>query len=332
MQLLLDVTESDCGFLAEALPTPRPDPILRTRALIGGPWSEQTQRLRAQARRMGMEFDSLDNLFGTVVRTGKPVVANNLSSLGHAMDRRPEGHPPLHHFLGLPLRAGDQLIGLIGVANRPSGYPLELAEWLAPFASVCAGLIAAYRTAGQKAQLESEREAFFENSRGMHVAASMQGYFLTVNPAFSDFLGWSRAHLCEQPIVEFVHPDDRQAILATMEQLSTGMECQGHEIRFLCRDGSYKWLAWDCRAARTPGSGGQVIYATARDITKERELFAEVSLLAHIAKRTKRCHSGRRARVDRMGERGLHTAHRVYARRGEGPHTRVHAARSRNRS
>ena len=33
----------------------------------------------------------------------------------------PEGHPALKAFLGLPLHLGDQLIGMIGVANRPGG-------------------------------------------------------------------------------------------------------------------------------------------------------------------------------------------------------------------
>ena len=36
----------------------------------------------------------------------------------------PEGHPPITCFLGVPLKYGDETIGMIGLANKESGYDL----------------------------------------------------------------------------------------------------------------------------------------------------------------------------------------------------------------
>jgi GAF domain-containing protein len=36
----------------------------------------------------------------------------------------PEGHPPIACFLGVPLKHGGKTIGMIGVANKESGYEL----------------------------------------------------------------------------------------------------------------------------------------------------------------------------------------------------------------
>lgn len=34
----------------------------------------------------------------------------------------PPGHPPLESFLGLPIRHGQTLVGMVGLANRVGGY------------------------------------------------------------------------------------------------------------------------------------------------------------------------------------------------------------------
>jgi signal transduction histidine kinase len=45
-----------------------------------------------------------------------------------------EGHPPIHSFLGVPLRLGDTVIGMIGVANKPGGYDSGDERLLSTFA------------------------------------------------------------------------------------------------------------------------------------------------------------------------------------------------------
>jgi PAS domain S-box-containing protein len=60
-------------------------------------------------------------LTGKVVHTGQSLIANDPASHPDAMGL-PAGHPPLHAFLGAPLKQGDRVIGLIGLGNKPGGY------------------------------------------------------------------------------------------------------------------------------------------------------------------------------------------------------------------
>lgn len=52
----------------------------------------------------------------------------------------------MHSYLGLPLRSGKQVIGMVGLANRPGGFDEELARFLEPMLSACTNLIEAYNT------------------------------------------------------------------------------------------------------------------------------------------------------------------------------------------
>ena len=75
-----------------------------------------------------------NTLFGAALKTGEVVIAND-----PANDSRsggiPPGHPPLNAFLGIPLYAGNRMVGLAGIANRADGYDVALIESLTPFTS-----------------------------------------------------------------------------------------------------------------------------------------------------------------------------------------------------
>ena len=63
----------------------------------------------------------------------------------------------------------------------------------------------------------------FNLSLDMLCVADFDGYFRIVNSAFENILGHSRQVLLETPFIEFVHPDDRVATLAAMQQLEKGI-------------------------------------------------------------------------------------------------------------
>jgi GAF domain-containing protein/DNA-binding CsgD family transcriptional regulator len=61
------------------------------------------------------------SVFGVVILEDRSYWSNDVEhdplSVG-----QPPGHPPVHCFLGVPLRIGATLIGVLGVANQPGGY------------------------------------------------------------------------------------------------------------------------------------------------------------------------------------------------------------------
>lgn len=140
------LTGSAYGFIGEVLTAEDGSPYLHTFALTNISWNDETEALYAEKAAMGFEFRRIDTLYGAVLKSGDIVIANQPAS-----DPRsgglPAGHPPLSTFLGLPLRSGERMIGVVGLANRWGGYDSELVAFLAPLAATCGVLIEARRAA-----------------------------------------------------------------------------------------------------------------------------------------------------------------------------------------
>jgi PAS domain S-box-containing protein len=72
------------------------------------------------------------------------------------------------------------------------------------------------------------------------------GNYRHLNRAYQDVLGWSAAELTSVPWWEFLHPDERDDLTDTAQQLMEhGQVRIGDTVRMLCRDGHYKWIRWN---------------------------------------------------------------------------------------
>ncbi|MEG4801565.1 PAS domain S-box protein [Microcoleus sp. ARI1-B5] len=121
-------------------------------------------------------------------------------------------------------------------------------------------------------QTQQERDRFFNISLDLLCIAGFDGYFKRLNPAWSTVLGYSRAELIAQPFLELLHPEDRATTLAELEKIKKGNPVINLENRYLCRDGTYKWLSWTA----SPFAEESLIYAVARDITLSKQAEAEL--------------------------------------------------------
>jgi signal transduction histidine kinase len=74
------------------------------------------------------------SVFGVVITNRRSKISNDVL---HDPDRvgQPRGHPPVRTFLGVPLQVGARVIGMIGVANKPSGYTTDEERLLLTFAN-----------------------------------------------------------------------------------------------------------------------------------------------------------------------------------------------------
>jgi PAS domain S-box-containing protein len=122
----------------------------------------------------------------------------------------------------------------------------------------------------EQKQAEEERDRFFTLSLDLLCVVAPNGHFVRLNPAFETVLGYTRAELMASPMLDFVHPDDREATNARIAQLNAGGNNLHFENRYRCRDGSYRWFAW----TSTIFQGFR--YGAAHDITPLKE--AEIAL------------------------------------------------------
>ncbi|MDB4998009.1 MAG: hypothetical protein JWM74_5441 [Myxococcaceae bacterium] len=126
------------------------------------------------------------------------------------------------------------------------------------------------RDPGHEAQpfdiTRDEQATFFDLSLDLLCIAGLDGRFKRVNPSWTRVLGWSAEELLARPVLDFVHPDDREAIVAGRRQLRDGQTLVGLTNRYVCKDGTYRWLEWRSIAAVERG----LVYAAARDMTERR--------------------------------------------------------------
>ena len=110
-------------------------------------------------------------------------------------------------------------------------------------------------------------QRFFELSIDMLCVLDFGGYFKRLNRAWETTLGYTRDELMAKRFIEFVHPDDRDRTLQQNGQVRSGDQARFFENRYVCKDGSYRWLLWNS----TPDFSRGVIYGVARDVTARKQ-------------------------------------------------------------
>jgi PAS domain S-box-containing protein len=119
-----------------------------------------------------------------------------------------------------------------------------------------------------------ELDSYFTIAQDLFCIASLDGYFLRLNPAWEHTLGYTADELQARPFLDFVHPEDLAATRDAVAQLASHKELVNFPNRYRCKDGSYRWIEW-----RSVNVGGR-IYAAARDITARKQQEAE--RLSHL--------------------------------------------------
>ena len=109
-----------------------------------------------------------------------------------------------------------------------------------------------------------ERDRIWNVSQDLLVVADRNGVWRTVNPAWTETLGWSEAELLDRTSDWLEHPDDGGLTRAQVKKLGTSGTTVRFESRFRHKDGSYRWLSW------TGVSDEDANYAVARDVTAEK--------------------------------------------------------------
>lgn len=119
-------------------------------------------------------------------------------------------------------------------------------------------------------QKNEELDRYFTHTLDLLCIADMNGYFRRLNNEWESALGYSPAEMEGKRIIDFVHPDDREATLGTLSELRAGKKVLQFMNRYLHRDGSFRWIEWHIFPA------GNVFYAVARDVTDQKMMMEQI--------------------------------------------------------
>jgi PAS domain S-box-containing protein len=116
----------------------------------------------------------------------------------------------------------------------------------------------------------------FENVSDMVVIVGSDGLLKKFNPSFIRTLGYAEEELRGRPIVELIHPDDRQT---TVDEMTNQMQGQfrtlNFENRYVCKDGSPRWFSWNAYYKQEE----RLFLGIARDITERKQSDASLRTL-----------------------------------------------------
>lgn len=299
LDLALRSTESEYGFIGEILEDDDGSRYLKTHALTNISWDDETRKFYEENAPLGMEFRNLETLFGHAIVTGEPLIAND----PYHDSRRgglPDGHPSLDAFLAVPVKLGSEMVGMVGIANRVSGYDESVISDLGPLVTTYGNLIQARRN--RLSREEAECRLVENESRLARVLdASGLGYWdwdmLTGVTVFSGkwaaMLGYEQEEL-EHKVetwLKLCHPKDK---IRVEEALNRHFENTDNvysvEHRLCAKDGTYKWIltegsvmAWDDEGKPARMSGihkdihdKKLLEVTARRLKENEILIQEV--------------------------------------------------------
>ena len=122
-------------------------------------------------------------------------------------------------------------------------------------------------TADRLRETAEASRRYFELSRDLLCTANFDGYYVALNGAWEETLGWSREELMSRPFVEFVHPDDQERTAREASDLIERDRDVSFTNRYRTKAGDWRWIEWSAR----PDVEHRLIYATARDVTERRE-------------------------------------------------------------
>ncbi len=153
------------------------------------------------------------------VVTGEPVLVNDPGSHPERVGT-PKGHPPIECYLGVPMRHGTKIVGVIGLANKPGGFTQSDVEDLSVVSSWLAEVIQRKRLEEVKEQALRHYEELFSNAIVAFAyhriltdeAGKPVDYeFLDVNHAFEALTGLEKEKVVGRRVTEvlpgIVHED-----------------------------------------------------------------------------------------------------------------------------
>ena len=120
-------------------------------------------------------------------------------------------------------------------------------------------------------QRTRERDRIWQVSEDLLGVSNFDGYFTSVNPAWSRLLGWSEDEIKAMHVSELRHPDDAPGAIAGRARLAQGIPTVRMENRFRHRDGTWRWVNWTMTA-----DAGE-IYVAGRHVTSEKRAAEALS-------------------------------------------------------
>lgn len=135
-------------------------------------------------------------------------------------------------------------------------------------------------------QSEEKFRSFVENASDVILAISLQGDTIYVSPNVVKLLGYSQEEMIAQPMLNFVHPDDREYFLHSIKDyLVRGIPSENMEYRMRHKNDEWCWVQVTTSINRDSNNNLYGI-TILRDFTRYKKAKDELERLSLVASKT----------------------------------------------
>lgn len=278
-----ELTDSDFGFIGEINSNGRFDYRI-IRSLAG----DKCQISNVHGLLKDMELVSY---WGRVIKEEQSQIVNDPQS---DPDQRglPEGHPPITSFLGVPLKQGPKIIGMMGLANKKEGYSKEdkinIEVISDAFVEAIMRKSAEIQLKNALYNLESTVEDrtkellvayrynrnLIESSLDPLVAIGFDGKITDVNKATEEITGFLREELIGTDFADYF-TDPKKAETSYQQVLEYG-SVRDYPLEIKNKNNGSTPVLYNASVYKDVYNEVVGVFAAARDITERKNAEAEI--------------------------------------------------------
>jgi PAS domain S-box-containing protein len=283
---LLALTDSAAGFLAEVASADQGNAAAEPCAVTVLAWDPTTGRFSTPQPGRDMALTALIDLFGAALAQGESVIVEPARGDPRLPALFGTGAPP-NAVLALPVLVGEDLVAVVGLANRPQSDASALATFLRPLIATLGQLIHAGRLRARQQVAERRLRAVIDATRVGTWEWDIQTGTLVCNARWAEILGYTLAELAaltRETWRRLTHPDDLAVAEARLQRYLHGdqpsYEC---EYRLRHKGGHWIWVrARGGIVSRSEAGTPQLMAGTHADVTDRK--IAQLQLEASQAR------------------------------------------------
>ncbi|WP_209331116.1 PAS domain S-box protein [Lunatimonas salinarum] len=223
----------------------------------------------------GYEFALGQGLPGKVWEDLSAIYSDKPIEAPFFVRRREAQEAGIKTVLGIPLLQKGDLIGVLMIGSAQQLSNVQQYQPILKRLEVYLG------SEILRKRMENERLHVVESLPDLVGVLDFNGMILQINSAGRHIMGYSNQEILGNPLLNFLHPEDRERLLGELQRVQLGESAFRFEARIIRQSGQIAWLAWNGSVFFDDG----IIFTSAKDVTEEkdlRELISNASELAQI--------------------------------------------------
>ena len=242
---IINISKSQFGFMGR-VNYENGNPILITNAITDIGWDDMSKKVMANFKNgENIIFKELHSLYGQTLKTKEVFIENNPfeSKLKYSKGL-PKGHPELISFMSIPLIHNNELIGMVGFANKAGGYTLNDLEGIQPFLNICNRLVKQSIEDEFRDNLQLETEAiatelrqFIETANAPIFGIDSEGLVNEWNQTAEKITGFKKVDVLGKDLVQtYITEDYRESVKQVLDDALLGKETANYEFPLFTSD------------------------------------------------------------------------------------------------